>query len=305
MMNAFWDRSLYKGDKGLHDSIFWYNTEFDDSNWASIDMFSSGWSINKGYPINGSHWFRQAVELSPTQIKDGVLRVGCIVDADSVFVNGTFVGTTAYQYPPRIYKVPASILKAGKNIITVRLISYGGRPSFVKDKPYCFILGGDSIKLSSQWKYKLGCEMPTRVNGVSFQNVPTGMYNSMISPLSKLQFKGVLWYQGESNTGRSHEYEALLSSMIIDWRSKLNNSTLPFFIIQLPNFMQTHTYPSESGWAQLREAQRLVTTKLPNTALVVGLGLGEWNDIHPLNKKELAKRVALQADRLAYNQKKC
>ena len=77
-------------------------------------MFSSGWSINKGYPINGSHWFRQAVELSPTQIKDGVLRVGCIVDADSVFVNGTFVGTTAYQYPPRIYKVPASILKAGK-----------------------------------------------------------------------------------------------------------------------------------------------------------------------------------------------
>jgi sialate O-acetylesterase len=113
-----------------------------------------------------------------------------------------------------------------------------------------------------------------------------------------------LWYQGESNTGRSHEYEALLSSMIIDWRSKLNNSTLPFFIIQLPNFMQTHTYPSESGWAQLREAQRLVTTKLPNTALVVGLGLGEWNDIHPLNKKELAKRVALQADRLAYNQEK-
>ncbi len=304
MMNAFWDRSLYKGDKGLHDSFCWYKTEFDDSNWASIDMFSSGWSINKGYPINGSHWFRQAVELSPTQIKDGVLRVGCIVDADSVFVNGTFVGTTAYQYPPRIYKVPASILKAGKNIITVRLISYGGRPSFVKDKPYCFILGGDSIKLSSQWKYKLGCEMPTRVNGVSFQNVPTGMYNSMISPLSKLQFKGVLWYQGESNTGRSHEYEALLSSMIIDWRSKLNNSTLPFFIIQLPNFMQTHTYPSESGWAQLREAQRLVTTKLPNTALVVGLGLGEWNDIHPLNKKELAKRVALQADRLAYNQEK-
>ena len=223
-----------------------------------------------------------------------------MVNADSVYVNGVFVGTTSYQYPPRIYKVPVSVLKAGENLVTVRLINSGGRPSFVKDKPYCMAIDGDTVRLAEQWKYRLGCEMPAGRGGVSFQNIPTGMYNSMISPLRNLHFKGALWYQGETNAGRSSEYEALLTAMIKDWRVKFADENLPFFIMQLPNFMQTHPQPVESGWAGMREAQRQVTLKLPNTSLVVAIDLGEWNDIHPLNKKELARRVALQVKKKVY-----
>lgn len=107
--------------------------------------------------------------ISGTSRKDAVLRLGCMVDADSVFVNGTFVGNTFYQYPPRIYRVPASLLKPGENLVTVRLINYGGAASFVPDKPYCLVWRTDTVHLSSRWKYQLGCEMPARTNSVSFR----------------------------------------------------------------------------------------------------------------------------------------
>ena len=290
MMNRFWDAALYKGDQGLHDGICWNRPELDDTDWQTVDTFSKEWGRKNGYPVSGSHWFRQKVNVSAEQAgKEAVLRLGCMVDAASVFVNGIFVGNTFYQYPPRIYRVPASILKPGENLVTVRLINYGGAASFVPDKPYCLVWGTDTVHLSSRWKYQLGCEMPARTNSVSFQNIPTGMYNSMISPLRNLVFTGALWYQGETNTGRPNEYEELLTAMIADWREKLADKELPFFIVQLANFMQTHPHPVESNWAALREAQRRVALKVPNAALAVAIDLGEWNDIHPLNKKELAK----------------
>lgn len=304
LMSGFWNASLYKGDQGLHDPTPWYHPSLDDSDWQTVDMFSSDWGLKNGYLVNGSHWFRQNVRLSAAQAdKDAVLRLGCIVDADSVFVNGIFVGTVAYQYPPRIYKVPATVLKAGDNVVTVRLISYGGRPAFVRDKLYCMAMDGDTINLSHKWKYKPGCEMPAKKGGISFQNIPTGMYNSMISPLRNLSFKGVLWYQGETNAGRPNEYEALLVAMVNDWREKLNDRNLPFFIMQLPNFMQSHSQPVESGWAGMREAQRQAVLKLPNSALTVTIDLGEWNDIHPLNKKEVARRTALLVKKRVYGHK--
>lgn len=301
MMFRSWDNALYNGDAGLHSPILWNRPELDDSDWQTVDMFSREWSKKNGYPVSGSHWFRQEVTLTPEQAeKDAVLRMGCMVDADSVFVNGEFVGNITYQYPPRIYKVPASVLKPGENLVTVRLISYGGAASFVEDKPYCLAWNTDTVRLSREWKYRLGCEMPSRINSVSFQNVPTGMYNSMISPLRNLSFKGALWYQGETNTGRPNEYEALLSAMIADWREKLADDDLPFVVVQLANFMQTHTQPVESNWAALREAQRQVSLNVLHTALAVAIDLGEWNDIHPLNKKELARRISLSVQKMVY-----
>lgn len=294
MMYQRWNDALYNADAGVHLPNVWYSPTFDDSDWKVVDQFSSSWPTRNEYPVNGSHWFRQHINLSEEQTsQDAELRIGTIVDADSVYFNGILVGTTAYQYPPRIYKVPKELLKSGDNQITVRMISYNGLPHFVADKRYCLISGSDTIKLSSSWRYKLGTEMPQRIDGVSFQNIPTGMYNSMIAPLKGLSFKGAIWYQGETNTGRPNEYEALLSTMISDWRSKLSDDHLHFTIVQLANFMQNHTYPAESGWAGLREAQRQVSLKVPNTDLAVAIDLGEWNDIHPQNKKELARRISL------------
>jgi len=304
LLSHFWNVSLYKGDEGLHAPVKWYEPQLDDSDWDIVDVFSSQLGSKNGFPVGGSHWFRQTIRLMPGQAgKDAILRLGCLVNADSVYVNGIFVGTTSYQYPPRIYKVPGTILKAGNNVVTIRLITNGGSPAFVRDKPYCLAIGGDTVRFERQWKYKLGCDMPVASGGASFQNIPTGMYNSMISPLRNLSFKGVLWYQGETNTSRSYEYEALLTTMIRDWREKLADEKLPFFIMQLPNFMQTHQEPVESSWASLREAQRQATLKCPGTHLIVSIDLGEYNDIHPLNKKELARRTALQVKKQVYGHK--
>ena len=166
MMSRFWSLSLYKGDEGLHAPVKWYEPELNDSDWEEVNMFSYQLGSKDGYPVSGSHWFRQNIRLTAEQAdKDAILRLGCMVNADSVYVNGVFVGTTSYQYPPRIYKVPASVLKAGENLVTVRLINSGGRPSFVKGKPYCMAIDGDTVRLSEQWKYRLGCEMPAGRGG--------------------------------------------------------------------------------------------------------------------------------------------
>lgn len=300
-----WNIALYQSDEGLHGSQPWYAPQCDDSSWTKTELFDPSWAANGFNPINGSHWFRKDFDVPQQFIgKGATLRLGCIADADSVYVNGVFVGTVSYRYPPRIYEIPTHLLKVGKNNITIRLISYGGRPEFVKDKPYKILCGDQEISLLGEWKHHLGTQMPAMPSQVSFQYKPVGLYNGMIAPLLPFKFAGVIWYQGESNTGKYDEYGTLLSTLIVDWRSKLDAPGLPFFIVQLPNFMQSHSQPVESNWAELRNKQLEVTRTVPNTALAVAIDLGEWNDIHPLSKKEVGHRLSLQAQKLVYGDKK-
>ena len=128
---------------------------------------------------------------------------------------------------------------------------------------------------------------------------PLGLYNAMIAPLLNYKIKGVIWYQGESNTSEAKEYHRLFSSLIGNWRKKWNQGDFPFLYVQLANFMEAKENPGESEWAELREAQ-LKTLSVPNTAMAVIIDIGEWNDIHPLNKEDVGKRLALGAERLAY-----
>lgn len=287
-----WQAVLHASDKGLHDTTLWYDENLDDSAWDSVDMFSSQWGSNGWRPINGSHWFRQSVEVPASwKGKDAVLRLGCIVDADSVYVNGHFVGSVSYQYPPRIYKVPASVLKPGKNQITVRLISNGGYPHFVKEKPYKLVCGSEEVNLSTTWKHRVGTVMPSMPGGsVAFQNMPLGLYNGMIAPLLNYQFKGVVWYQGESNVGKWKEYSSLLVSLMNDWRSKFGNAQLPFYIIELASFMSPDN-PGKFAWGKLQEQQADAVSKVSNATLIKNSDTGEWNDIHPLDKKTAAGRL--------------
>ena len=156
-------RNTENGNKGM------YAADYDDSNWTETDLFTSGWATNGLNTVNGSHWFRKDFQVSAQQAGEkATLRLGCIVDADSVYVNGTFVGTVSYQYPPRIYTIPAGLLKAGKNTITIRLFSYGGRPQFVKEKPYKILFGKGhelTVKKMLSQPGQFACEEKVEVVG--------------------------------------------------------------------------------------------------------------------------------------------
>lgn len=287
-----WNQVLYKSDTGLHEPTRWFDAACNDSDWRTVDLFDTSWNNNGLNPVNGSHWFRKEVEVSDEQAgKAAVLRLGCIVDADSVYVNGTFAGTVSYQYPPRIYNLPEGLLKAGRNVITVRLISYGGRPHFVPEKPYKIVFADSEISLEGRWKYKLGAPMPQGPGQTFFQYKPTGLYNAMIAPLQRYAIKGAIWYQGESNTGRHNEYYDLLTAMIADWRAKLN-AQFPVVIVELAGFGRP------DGWDTFRAVQKKVAADTPGAAFAPAKDLGEWNDIHPLNKKEAGIRVAAEMEKL-------
>src|SRR6185503_806690 len=130
---------------------------------------------------------------------------------------------------------------------------------------------------------------------------PTALYNAMVAPVINYTIKGFLWYQGEANTSRAEEYAKLQPAQIIDWRNKWKQGELPFFYVQLPGFMDYNYLPSESGWAMLRESQ-LRSLSVPNTPMVVAIDLGEWNDIHPDNKKDIGERLALAAMKMVYGE---
>ena len=291
-----WNTSLYQGDAGLHEATPWYAANYNDKDWKTVDLFSTDWGTNGLNPINGSHWFRKEVEVPQDwNGKEATLRLGCIVDADSVYVNGTFVGTISYQYPPRIYTIPAGVLKAGKNTVTIRLISNNSYPHFVKEKPYKIICGNEEVSLQGEWKYRLGAPMPPAPGMMFFCYEPVCLYNVMIAPLQNYGIRGVLWYQGESNVDRRNEYAALLTALIADWRNTFGNPELPFYIVELADFLSRDDVSGRQAWAEMRKEQAKVAETNRNTRLIRNSDLGEWNDIHPLDKKTLGQRAAESA----------
>ena len=300
---------LRKQDEGYKDpQKVWSDPAVNTSDWATMKI-PGYWAAAPLGAVNGVIWFKKDFNMPAFQHNaekdsqntndEAKVILGRIVDADSVFINGFFVGTTSYQYPPRRYEFPANILKEGKNTIVVRVISNIGNGGFVLDKPYTLIAGGDTIDLRGDWQYKLGAAMQPLASQTFIRWKPLGLYNAMISPLLNYRMKGVIWYQGESNAGKPIEYRKLFPALIQDWRNNWDEGDFPFLFVQLPNFMESQSQPSESNWALLREAQ-LKTLSLQNTGMAVTIDIGEWNDIHPLDKKDVGKRLALAAQRVAY-----
>ena len=229
------------------------------------------------------------------------LELGRIVDADSVFINGIFVGSTSYQYPPRRYELKEGILREGKNSIVVKVISNIDKGGFVLDKKYELTTVSDTIPLSGIWKYKVGAMMPSLAGQTFIRWKPVGLFNAMIAPLIKYKIKGVIWYQGESNTQKPEEYYDLMQTLITDWRHQWKQHDFPFLYVQLANFMEPKLDPSESMWAATRQAQ-LKTLLVPNTGMAVAIDLGVWNDIHPENKSDVGYRLSLLARKIAYKE---
>lgn len=299
-----WYESIDENDKGIQkDHVPWFAPEYDASDWARVKLPAS-WKEMGLDSIKGAVWFRKEIDVPAFMAgKPAKLYMGTIVDSDRTYVNGVLVGSTSYRYPPRKYEVPAGLLKAGKNVITVRVISNDGNGEFVKGKIYKLFGHGYEINLEGEWQYRVGAAIDEPLPTVTFfQYKPTGLFNGMIAPLLNYGIKGVIWYQGESNTDDPKGYCEKFCAMIADWRKKWGQGDFPFLYVQLANFMEAKDQPSESQWAQLREEQRRALC-LPNTGMAVAIDLGEWNDLHPLNKKDVGERLALLARKLAYGEK--
>lgn len=287
----------------------WSAENLDDSDWQTVTL--PGSLRAKGIEARGTVWLRKDFEMPASMDgKHAKLYMGTLVDSDSTFVNGHFVGYTSYQYPPRKYDILAGILHEGTNTIAVKLTAGSGNGAFVEDKIYK-VKGDDvEVDLTGEWKYKIGLHTPPAPrpagggNGgaVNIGSRGSGYYNAMIYPARQYKIKAAVWYQGESNTGRPQEYAGLLEALIADWRELWQEPELPFLLVQLPNLNPKDDQPSESGWAGVREAQFKTALNVPHTALAVAYDIGEWNDIHPLNKKDLAHRLILGARRLIFGE---
>jgi len=297
-------------DKGLGGPKPWYDVTYLPEAWHKF-WLPGYWDDQGVKGLNGTVWFRKEINVPVSMTgKSAKLFLGRIVDADDVYVNGAFSGSITYQYPPRRYTLPAGLLRPGKNLIVVRVTNNAGKGGFVPDKAYCLVAGNDSIDLRGEWLYKVGQVFRPDASGsgtdypvFTMQNEPTGLYNTMVAPATQYRIKGILWYQGEANTGKPLEYRQLLPALIDDWRNKWQQGPVPFLFVQLPNFMEVQYLPSESQWAELRFGQ-LKSLSVPNTAMAVTIDAGEWNDIHPLEKKVVGERLALAARKLAYGNEK-
>ena len=294
---------------------------YKDDDWKTIDQNNWTW---RG---TGSVWLRQHITIDKEHAgKPARLLLGTLYDQDVTFLNGKRIGSTGYQYPPRRYDIPEGLLQEGDNVIAIRFINKGGAVHFIPEKPYMLCFGDDRlsqnpmpkdvIPLSPSWKFHLGAEMPPCPGGdVSLQNIPTTLYNAVLYPLAPYAISGIVWYQGESNTGNPRPYERYLTMMINNWRTLWQQPELPFVVVQLANYdgrQQTgmpspivyQAEPTNSNWAQLREAQRQVAKKMDYVELASAIDLGETVDIHPLRKREVAERIGLCFDRTVYNNKK-
>ena len=267
-----------------------------DTLWKDVDVFSEDWAVNNdGESYIGGHLLRKALTLSKEEASgDAVLHLGAIVDADSVFVNGTYVGNTTYRYPPRHYKVPAGTLHEGRNLIEVQLYVYGheGLARFVKDKRYSLETSVDDISLADGWQHSYGKRMPAREREIFLQYRPSGLFNAMIAPLASYSTGGIIWYQGESNEGNADLYGDLLERMITDWRAVMGEESLPFYVVELADYRHSELPGSDTGWNRVQKAQRAVAEKMENVHFVKNADLGEWNDIHPQDKKSLGERIS-------------
>jgi sialate O-acetylesterase len=299
-----WYAMLNASDMGYADSLNpWYTGGVRSGEWMSMEI-PGYWANGPLGEMNGVVWFRKEITVPASMAgKPARLVLGCIVDADYAYINGIQVGTTAYMYPSRKYPVAPGILREGKNIIVVRVISNRGKGGFVPGKTYELLTKDERLDLKGTWQYRPGARMDPLEGQTFVRWKPVGLFNGMISPLLNYRIKGVVWYQGESNTSRYAEYTKLLSTLIRDWRGKWNQDNFPFLVVQLPNFMEAKTRPSESEWALFREAQMKVLS-VKGTGMVVTYDIGEWNDIHPLNKKDVGVRLALAAGKIAYGDKR-
>ncbi|GAB6007430.1 sialate O-acetylesterase [Dysgonomonas reticulitermitis] len=303
-----YDMEVMSKDFGYKESIaVAASAGYDDSLWEQM-VLPGHWEQKGLEGFDGFVWFRKTVDIPAAwENKELTLSLGAIDDNEVTFFNGTEIGRTDGFNVNRRYSIPARLVKRGKAVITVRVTDGGGEGGICGNSDDLFLSpaknGLSKIDLSGNWKYKiaLGKYDVTPVPAYYNEGNPyclSSLYNAMIHPIVPYGIKGAIWYQGEANDTRAYQYRTLFPLMINDWRTKWGYS-FPFYFVQLANYKQIEDMPEESDWAELREAQS-GALHLANTGMAVTIDIGNANDIHPKNKQEVGRRLALIANSNLY-----
>ncbi|UCG85436.1 MAG: beta galactosidase jelly roll domain-containing protein [Gemmatimonadota bacterium] len=293
-------------DAGLIGGVaHWAAPGLDDSGWFPVPV-PSNWEAAGFDGMDGVAWYRTRFELTKDELeRDVKLGLGMIDDSDITWVNGVEVGSMDNAWNQvRLYDVPSRVLRVGDNVISVRVEDFQGGGGIAGPRESVFVdVGGDRRRLPDEWRFMVG---RVSLNSAGNKNqVPTLLWNQMIHPLLPFPIRGFIWYQGESNAGGMADalaYAELFAGMVRSWREEWQHGDLPFFWAQLASFMAVEDDPSaESNWAVLREAQSAALA-LPNTGQAILIDIGEADDIHPRNKQDVGRRLALAARKVAYGE---
>jgi len=294
-------------DTGLSGAT-WAAEAHDDSAWARV-------SLRRGFAELGLPdapavaWFRREVEL-PDPLPAGVarLQLGVVERMDTAHINGQWIGASAWVENPRDYAIAEGVLRPGKNLVAIRVLKLKPIGGFISEAEKLRLVLGDGtaipLEAEGAWRAALSVDAspphPLPLGYDNWPTMPAVLHHGMIQPVAPLALTGVLWYQGEANFTRAHQYRTLLPAMIADWRATFGQGDLPFYIAQLPAYMARKAEPGDDWWAELRDAQAYAARTVANTALAVTVDTGEADDIHPKEKRPVGERLALCALRGTY-----
>jgi len=304
-----WEQKIAAIDPGTQGN--WQDPQLDVSDWKEMEQ-PTFWAGSDLEPVDGIVWLRRVTNLPPSWARNPMeLNLGPIDDIDTVWVNGVKVGGTIGYNKERKYVIPTTALRVGPNVIAVRVVDTGGEGGFNGSKEQMRIgpVGADvktCATLAGAWKYKASlANQPIpgapNLDGGFNANTSTSLFNGMLNPLIPYGIAGAIWYQGESNIGRSDEYAKLLPAMISDWRKHWNIGDFPFYWVQIAPYVYSGSGNNESAY--LREAQVKALATVKNGGMASTMDIGEERDIHPRNKVDVGKRLALNALAKNYNKK--
>lgn len=300
-----WEKTAFPQDlENLGEAHGWARPEFDDRAWSDIQLPATVQSA--GHLDNGIFWFRRELSLNAADEGSSLtLHLGAIDDHDRTYFNGELIGATGAETSNphealRHYVVPARLIRPGRNVIAVRVFDRFGLGGFMGPPNQLFAeFAGTRLPLDTTWKWHVErtipkvpdtifASMPPVPAEINFQNYPSTLFNAMIAPLVPYGLRGFIWYQGESNVGQHALYANHFTALIRDWRGRWGQGLLPFYFVQISAFSQNNL------WPHLREAQSRVLSE-PATGMAVSIDLGDPQDIHPKNKQDVGRRLALFA----------
>lgn len=278
-------------------------TSYDDTGWEKC-LFPAEMNRMGLNGYWGLVWLRKHFDFPDQRVPQKMKLVADIQAREATFfLNGKEAARLVNPAGPVEIKIDSMLFHRGHNVLSVRLYVNWGSAHVGSDGGDAYLISEDTrvrIPLEGEWRFNTEIE-PAVAQWQDYYNKPAVLYNARIAPIIPYGIKGVIWYQGENNAGRGYQYRSLFPLLIEDWRVRWGLGYFPFLYVQLANYMEKKTEPSESDWAELREAQ-LMTLKYPATGMAVTIDIGDPADIHPKNKKDVGKRLFLQARKVAYGE---